>query len=631
MTPHRNMTMNQNDTFELNPNFPDRGIESAFYGRLSDADLGRESSIPDQLRECRDAARRNGGYIPDSNVFSDVDVRGITESRPGLDRLLDIVRSGKATFRDLYIADTSRLARSATLAPKLRKFFKYHKIRLHFVENGMHSDTTGFEIQHHFQSFYDEQFSQQLGEKVRRAQVGLVLRGYHPAGLCYGYKNVAEEHGTKTGKWGRPAVIGVKQVKNQEQADVILQIFNMYADGCGYCDIARKLWEMGIDPPRKGKKNEGKGWSESAVMHILNNERYIGRVTYGKTRLERDEALTLQQRPVEDESEWTKHHNPKLQIVPDELWARVKARQALVSGKIGREKAGGLARSSDSWMYLFSGLLICGLCHSSMVLTGGFYRCSKARRKMGCSNSLSIKRESLERQLIDGITSTILSETIFDEIKLPFMTALADEIKQQHVFGDDAPSRKQALLDEQRQLEAQLRNLAEEVAKHGSDDALRAARRSKGARLEVVKEMLKRVESPAKLPSEQEVEAFLRRNLSELADVLLGDPRRAKQELQKRITSLTLTPVEIEREAGCEVTGDLTLFTPDERMMLQVSCTRNLEHHPLAIKLDGVVLKAQHTRRSPGRFPRRRSRAIRSQTCAQQASALLGELAAEAA
>lgn len=92
-----------------------------------------------------------------------------------------------------------------------------------------------------------------------------------------------------------------------------------------------------------------------------------------------------------------------------------------------------------------------------------------------------------------------------------------------------------------------------------------------------------------------------------------------------------MTPVENELEPACALTGDLTLITGEERMLLQASCTRNLEQHPMTVKLDGVVLKAQRTRRSPGRPSRSRSRASNNQAFVQQAAAVLGEPAAEAA
>lgn len=572
----------------------DRGSESAFYGRYSDGEKQRESSMEDQLRECREDAQRDGNYIPDANVFADPDFRGATESRPELDRLLAIVRSGKATFRDLYIADTSRLARSTSLAPRLRKIFEFHEIRLHFVENGMKSGTSGFVLQHTMQSYADEQFSKQIGEKVSRAQVGLIEKGYNPSGRCFGYRNVAEEHPTKIGKWGRPFVIGVHQVPYKEQVDIVLEIMRMYAAGEGGLNIiAQYLNQKGIPSPLQSHKKSTRGWSESTISCILNNERYIGNISFNRTKKIRDpETLKFvtRNRPP---SEWTTYHDESRQIVPNELWQAVKARQALVSYKIGRTKAGGMARSRR--INLFSGLLVCGNCGNPMVLgsgTTGTYTCSNARRKLGCKNTQGVRRGGLETQLIEAIATTIRSEVNLSEIKILFMAEVTAGLNRQKESAQKAPAQKEALIAEEKQLRAALHNLAEEIANFGGNDEMRLVRRGKEARLTLVTNLLKRVESPSNEGiSEQEVDAFLRKAFAELADVLLGDPLTTQQELQKRISSLALTPMVHNGERAYEISGDMTLFCAEEAMMLLSSGTMTGEHHPFVIKLDGLLLK----------------------------------------
>jgi DNA invertase Pin-like site-specific DNA recombinase len=114
------MTKYQQPVPEPETQSPRLGFEAAGYARFSD-EIQRESSIEDQVRECREEATRDGGFIRDANIFADRDVRGATEERPALDRLLKLVRSGKATFTDLYVADTSRLARNSSFALKLLK------------------------------------------------------------------------------------------------------------------------------------------------------------------------------------------------------------------------------------------------------------------------------------------------------------------------------------------------------------------------------------------------------------------------------------------------------------------------------------------------------------------------------
>jgi site-specific DNA recombinase len=134
---------------------------------------------------------------------------------------------------------------------------------------------------------------------------------------------------------GRPFVIGVREVPYKEEVDIILDIMKMYSAGEGGLNIiAQQLNQRGIVSPMGTKKEVTRRWSEPTVSIILNNERYIGNVAFGKTKQIRNpETLkfTKRKRP---QSECTTYHDESLRIVPDELWQAVKARQALVSNKI---------------------------------------------------------------------------------------------------------------------------------------------------------------------------------------------------------------------------------------------------------------------------------------------------------
>jgi hypothetical protein len=45
------------------------------------------------------------------------------------------------------------------------------------------------------------------------------------------------------------------------------------------------------------------------------------------------------------------------------------------------------------------------------------------------------------------------------------------------------------------------------------------------------------------VPSKEEIEAFLDRKMNGLAEVIAGDPIRAKQEIHKRVEELKLRPI----------------------------------------------------------------------------------------
>jgi len=172
------------------------------------------------------------------------------------------------------------------------------------------------------------------------------------------------------------------------------------------------------------------------------------------------------------------------------------------------------------------------------------------------------------------------------------MAEVTAGLNRQKESAQKAPAQKEALIAEEKQLRAALHNLAEEIANFGGNDEMRLVRRGKEARLTLVTNLLKRVESPSNEGiSEQEVDAFLRKAFAELADVLLGDPLTTQQELQKRISSLALTPMVHNGERAYEISGDMTLFCAEEAMMLLSSGTMTGEHHPFVIKLDGLLLK----------------------------------------
>ena len=98
------------------------------------------------------------------------------------------------------------------------------------------------------------------------------------------------------------------KVLDSEAADVVLRIFQMYADGMSPAKIAAVLNTQGVPSPH------GRMWREATIRGnralrtgILNDDNYLGRSWV----------------PGRDYHEYAR----ALQIVSDELWSRVKLRQ----------------------------------------------------------------------------------------------------------------------------------------------------------------------------------------------------------------------------------------------------------------------------------------------------------------
>jgi hypothetical protein len=92
--------------------------------------------------------------------------------------------------------------------------------------------------------------------------------------------------------------------------------------------------------------------------------------------------------------------------------------------------------------------------------------------------------------------------------------------------------------------------------------------------------------------STQQINELLKRKSRAFADVLTCDPTRAKQELQKHITKLVLTPKETPDGNVFEVSGDVALFVGGkDDVMVTNSLEGIAQHHILpTILLAGIFL-----------------------------------------
>lgn len=103
---------------------------------------------------------------------------------------------------------------------------------------------------------------------------------------------------------------------NERKADAVRSIFRMYREeGYGAAKIANKLNERGI----KTKRNCA--WSANAVVRILTNELYTGKIINGKQVVA--DFLTGQ-RKQKDSSEWLITERPDLKIIEQKSMPRCR-------------------------------------------------------------------------------------------------------------------------------------------------------------------------------------------------------------------------------------------------------------------------------------------------------------------
>jgi len=559
-----------------------------FYGRFSLSDL-QDNSIDQQLRSCREEAKKHGQVISDEWVFSDEGVRGAEESRPELDRMLGLIRSGAINCSDLYIFDTSRLARDIEIAARLQRFFDYHKIRVHYVANGMVSGNPGFNLQHAMFSAFDQQFSATLGKHVRRGQIGQLEMGYAAMARCYGYDHVPDMDPRYADSFDARRRRGVNAVINPAQAEVVRMIFQLYRTGWGYNAIARRLNEMGIRSPRRPTRNKVRKWSTSSIRTILSNSRYTGRVRHGlmeTTRHPESRKLVHQER---DESEWKQYTFEDLRIISDEEFDEVQRIRASRDTLGDRRKTGGLNKAKG--VYVFSGLLYCDLCGSNMTICQpDTYMCPTAYKHAGCNNKMKLNRTSLERDLMERLVRTVRKARSFKQIVDAVMAEVDRQRKEAEKTSHANNLNRGGLETKLVSVTREIDGLVNAIARHGHSDALLKALGEREAEKKLIGQQLDACMRVAPEPVERsEVEGMLSDALENLADILLGDPIICRKEIRKRIKRLVLTPSTFEGHPAYLLSGDIQLFSRDDAKMLGSNGSITADHFLLS--LSGTVLK----------------------------------------
>ena len=397
-------------------------VRAAVYARYS-SDAQRAASIEDQVRLCKERLGQEGWRLV--QVYRDAAMSGTSDLRPGYQALLEGAR--EAEF-DIVVAEAlDRLSRDQADVATLFKRLRFAGIRLVTLAEG---EIT--ELHVGLKGTMNALFLKDLADKTRRGLRGRVEAGRSGGGNAYGYRVVSP--GALKGDQAR----GERAVDPAEAA-IVQRIFQEYADGAAPRRIAMRLNAEGIPAPRGG------AWGASAIngnrvrgTGILNNELYVGRLVWNRLRYVKDPDTGRRRSRANDEQGLVTTEVPHLRIVPQDLWDAVRARQARLD-RAGATEPGHKRAfwSQQRPRYLFSGLMRCGACgggYSKISATA--FGCSTARNKgpTACINRLTIRRDEMERTVLDGLATRLMDPALFAE----FVTAFTAEWNrlQGEIAGD---------------------------------------------------------------------------------------------------------------------------------------------------------------------------------------------------
>jgi site-specific DNA recombinase len=373
----------------------------ALYARYS-TDNQSVASIEDQFRICREHADRERWQIIDT--YHDAAISGASVIlRPGIQALLQDAQRGKF---DIVLAEAlDRVSRDQADVATLFKHLRFAGVQIVTLAEGEIS-----ELHVGLKGTMNALFLKDLAAKTHRGLRGRVEKGKAGGGLCYGYDVVK-----RIDSEGEP-VRGERKI-NEAEAIVVRRIFREFAAGKSPRAIATDLNRDGIPGPF------GHSWGDTTIRGhasrgngIVNNELYIGMLVWNRQRFIKDPNTGKRVSRPNPDVKWIRAEVPALSIVEDELWQRVKLRQAELAKQFEAttkgvraaraERLNGLRRPA----FLLSGLLICGCCGGRYgIVVNDRYGCLGHFRKGICDNGRTVRRDDIERRVLAGLTDKLVS------------------------------------------------------------------------------------------------------------------------------------------------------------------------------------------------------------------------------
>lgn len=282
-------------------------------------------------------------------------------------------------------------------------------------------------------------------------------------------------------------------------------------------------------------------WQHQTLEELpANNALYVGRLEWNRCSYVKDPRTGKRVARPNPQEKWEVIEVPRLRIVDDALWARVKARQQDVRIEIGRDLGGNALNRLHRRRFLLSGLLVCGSCGGSYTIVGlDRYGCATRRAKGTCANALVIGRHEIEERVLGGLKERMLEPDLVST----FVEAFNEEFRRHARTADaERTSTKRTLADVERKLSGIVRAI--------EDGAYNATLKSRLTVLETEKAELERKLAGLKAAPVMRLHSNLaelyRSKVATLVDAL-NEPDAVSEAgdiLRSLIERIVLTPVE---------------------------------------------------------------------------------------
>ena len=394
---------------------------TALYCRLSRDDelSGESNSIKNQKLILSKYAEDN--KFQNIKFFVDDGYSGTTFTRPAFMEMMELAENGQV--ETIIVKDHSRLGRNRLVVGQLlEEDFVRLNIRYIAIMDNIDS-SKGLNDFLPIQDWFNEMHAKNTSQKVRavlksKGESGISLANNVP----YGYK---KDENDKT-KW----------LTDETPAEIVKEIFNLFVQGHGTCEIARILRERKILTPSEynasisTKSNTQEyqyKWCGTTVAGILDRQEYIGDTVNFKCTTRSYKDKTRVKLSKEERKIFKNTHEP---IIDEYAWNIAKQLRN------NRKKPTRSGKKS-----IFSGLLFCNDCGKKMYFQSpvvdlkakDHYRCSSYKHDSSAWTSHYITDEVLQVIVLENIQRVTSYIKSYEDLFIQEQLAKSTQNELKHI------------------------------------------------------------------------------------------------------------------------------------------------------------------------------------------------------
>ena len=349
--------------------------KAAAYIRVSD-ERQDEFSPDSQLKLIRDYCKRNEIELPEELIFYDDGISAkSTAKREQFNNMIALAKQKEKLFDVILVWKFSRFARNQEESIVYKSLLRKNGIDVVSVSEPIQDNPFGGLIERIIE-WMDEYYLIRLSDEVRRGMTERATRGKPNCAPPYGYN-------MKDGEY----------VVNEEEADVVRRIFDMFLNGISVRQISDHLLKLGVH------NHYGNPIDNRGIEYIINNPCYIGYVRWNPNG--RSASKRNYNNPEDILKKST--HTP---IISETTFNEA---QTLMEAR--RRRGVKYAREGDSVnMYALKGLVRCDSCGSTLVYNPRHngLQCHKYARGT-CPVSHYVSLSILNEMVIDALRESAKS------------------------------------------------------------------------------------------------------------------------------------------------------------------------------------------------------------------------------